>query len=166
MRPMVMPSRVCPVMPVWMALGTVHKGHALTPQAIADMRLAHLGTRKVHTTRHTFAHSMEALGAKVSDIQARLGHSSLASSGKPGIFGSPLEPFPQGKVRWFVRCSLKKGFRCSPPLKPQNHPQTAPGRRGLSSVAGQPISDLSSLTPAGVTYGPLRRSEEHTSELQ
>jgi integrase/recombinase XerD len=68
--------------PVWIALDDVHKGHALTPQAIADICLLHLGTSKVHTTRHTFAHAMEAVGAKVSDIQARLGHSSLETTGE------------------------------------------------------------------------------------
>jgi site-specific recombinase XerD len=66
---------------VWIALDPVHRGHALTAQAIADICLAHLGTSKVHTTRHTFAHQMEATGAKVSEIQARLGHASMETTG-------------------------------------------------------------------------------------
>lgn len=66
--------------PIWVAVGP-HAGHPLTPQAIADICLAHLGTSKAHTTRHTFAHTMEEAGAKVSDIQARLGHSSLQTTG-------------------------------------------------------------------------------------
>ena len=36
----------------------------------------------VHSLRHTFAQGMEDVGAKVSDIQARLGHSSLATTGR------------------------------------------------------------------------------------
>lgn len=67
--------------PIWVALDQAHPGHALTTQAIANIVEAHLGTSKAHTTRHTFAHSMEAVGAKVSDIQARLGHSSLHTTG-------------------------------------------------------------------------------------
>jgi site-specific recombinase XerD len=67
--------------PVWIALDPVHYGHALTAQAIADISLERLGTSKVHTTRHTFAHQMEATGAKVSEIQARLGHASMETTG-------------------------------------------------------------------------------------
>ena len=36
---------------------------------------------QVHALRHTFAKSMEEAGAKVSAIQARLGHTSLAVTG-------------------------------------------------------------------------------------
>jgi integrase len=67
--------------PIWVAFDRAHAGHALTTQAIANIVETHLGTSKAHTTRHTFAHSMEAVGAKVSDIQARLGHSSLQTTG-------------------------------------------------------------------------------------
>lgn len=42
----------------------------------------HLGTSKVHATRHTFAHAMEEAGAKVSDIADRLGHSNVAITGR------------------------------------------------------------------------------------
>jgi integrase len=42
----------------------------------------HLGTSKVHSTRHTFAHTMEAIGAPISEIQARLGQKSLATTGR------------------------------------------------------------------------------------
>lgn len=69
--------------PVWISLahnGT--RGHALTPQAIADLCERRLGTSNVHALRHTFAHSMEAAGAPVSVIQARLGHSSLQTTGR------------------------------------------------------------------------------------
>lgn len=42
----------------------------------------HLGTGRFHALRHTFAHELEAAGAKVSEIQAKLGHSSLATTGR------------------------------------------------------------------------------------
>lgn len=41
-----------------------------------------LGTGRVHVTRHTAAHSLEKLGLTVSEIQARLGHKSLATTGR------------------------------------------------------------------------------------
>jgi site-specific recombinase XerD len=56
-------------------------GKPLGIQAIADVCQKHLGTSKVHAMRHTFAHTMEKAGASVSEIQARLGHESLATTG-------------------------------------------------------------------------------------
>ncbi len=41
-----------------------------------------LGTSKVHALRHTFARALEDAGAKVSEIQARLGHTSLETTGR------------------------------------------------------------------------------------
>jgi integrase len=41
----------------------------------------HLGTTKVHALRHTFARTLEETGAKLSDIQARLGHANAATTG-------------------------------------------------------------------------------------
>ena len=54
----------------------------MTTQAIADVCQKRLGVSKVHTLRHTFARAMEDSGAKVSEIQARLDHSSLATTGR------------------------------------------------------------------------------------
>ncbi len=71
------------IQPVWVSLahdGTY--GKQLSERSIANICLKHLGTSKVHTLRHTFAHTMEEAGAKVSDIQARLGHASLATTGR------------------------------------------------------------------------------------
>jgi len=73
--------------PVWAALAKASRrgagayGAPLGIQSIADVCQKRLGTSKVHALRHTFAHESEALGAKVSDIQAALGHSSLATTG-------------------------------------------------------------------------------------
>ena len=69
--------------PLWVSLsrnGTA--GRALSIRAIATICEDRLGVRKVHTLRHTFARAMERAGAKVSDIQSRLGHSSLATTGR------------------------------------------------------------------------------------
>lgn len=69
--------------PVWVSLarnGT--KGQPLSTRAIGLICAARIGTSKVHTLRHTFAHAMESAGAKVSDIQARLGHANLATTGR------------------------------------------------------------------------------------
>ena len=54
----------------------------LTIRSVANICEKHLGISKVHVTRHTWARTMEDAGAKVSDIQARLGHESLATTGR------------------------------------------------------------------------------------
>jgi integrase len=55
---------------------------ALTIRSVANICEKHLGISKVHVTRHTWARTMEDAGAKISDIQARLGHESLATTGR------------------------------------------------------------------------------------
>lgn len=71
-----------PDAPIWCSLARQNRGAPLTTQAIADVCAKQLGTSKVHALRHTFARAMEDAGAKVSEIQARLGHSSLATTGR------------------------------------------------------------------------------------
>lgn len=69
--------------PLWVSLsrnGT--GGKTLSIRAIATICEERLGVSKVHALRHTFARAMEQAGAKVSDIQSRLGHSSLATTGR------------------------------------------------------------------------------------
>lgn len=69
--------------PLWVSLsrnGT--GGRALSIRAMAAICEARLGVSKVHALRHTFARAMERAGAKVSEIQSRLGHSSLATTGR------------------------------------------------------------------------------------
>ncbi len=70
--------------PVWISLarrnGTY--GHPLSIRAIALINEQRLGTSKVHTLRHTFARGLEDAGAKVSEIQARLGHADLGTTGR------------------------------------------------------------------------------------
>lgn len=68
--------------PVWTSLSMNNSwGQALDTQSLGDICQRHLGSSKVHTLRHTFAKAMEDAGAKVSEIQRRLGHSSLATTG-------------------------------------------------------------------------------------
>ena len=54
----------------------------MTTQAIADVCQKRLGISKVHALIHSFARAMEDSGAKVSEIQARLEHISLATTGR------------------------------------------------------------------------------------
>lgn len=68
--------------PVWVSLarnGT--KGHRLSLVALSDITGKRLGITKMHATRHTFAVAMEQSGAKLTDIQNRLGHSNAATTG-------------------------------------------------------------------------------------
>jgi integrase len=74
---------LAPVSPIWRSLArNGSRGQALGVQSVADIWAKRLRTSKVHSTRHTFARTMELLGAKVSDIQARLGHASLQTTGR------------------------------------------------------------------------------------
>jgi site-specific recombinase XerD len=68
--------------PVWVSLAhDWSRGKTLSTRSISEVCEKRLGTSKVHALRHTFAHVMEESGAKVSEIQAALGHSSLATTG-------------------------------------------------------------------------------------
>jgi integrase len=68
--------------PVWVRLTRAYYGAALGWQSIGDICQRWLGTAKVHTLRHTFAHVMEQQGARVTEIQQRLGHSDLSTTGR------------------------------------------------------------------------------------
>jgi integrase len=74
-------SGLPPDAPVWISLSDNHYRQHLSASAIAEISHQHLGTN-FHTLRHTFAYTMEDAGAKISEIQARLGHSSLATTGR------------------------------------------------------------------------------------
>ena len=74
---------LAPDKPLWVSLAHDDShGQALGYQSINALCKTHLGTSKVHATRHTAAHSMEKVGLTVSEIQARLGHKSLATTGR------------------------------------------------------------------------------------
>jgi site-specific recombinase XerD len=70
--------------PVWVSLQK-HDGSygkALSTRSLQIICEKRLGISRFHSLRHTFAHSMEEAGAKVSDIQAKLGHDSLQTTGR------------------------------------------------------------------------------------
>jgi site-specific recombinase XerD len=73
-----------PERPIWISLATRNRtfGHPLSIRAIALINEQRLGTSKVHALRHTFARGLEDAGAKVSEIQARLGHADLGTTGR------------------------------------------------------------------------------------
>ena len=71
-----------PAAPLWV---NVHhqsqRGEALGYHGVSGVCKHYLGTTKVHVTRHTFAILMEMAGAKLTDIQQRLGHKNVATTG-------------------------------------------------------------------------------------
>jgi len=69
--------------PIWISLARNNTaGHPLTARAIAQLCEKRLGVSKVHALRHTFARALEDVGAKVSEIQAALGHADLGTTGR------------------------------------------------------------------------------------
>jgi integrase len=76
-------EKLSPDAPIWRSLARDHShGLALGVRSMANIYKKRLGTSKVHVSRHTFAHSIEALGVKMSEIQAKLGHASLQTTGR------------------------------------------------------------------------------------
>lgn len=70
-----------PESPLWISFSDRNKNKGIGMQTIADICKKRLGVSTVHSTRHTFAHTLQEAGASVTDIQARLGHESLATTG-------------------------------------------------------------------------------------
>ena len=68
--------------PIFVSFSKRNKGQRITTQTVADICERYLGTSKIHTTRHTFAASMERAGAPLSTIQDRLGHANAATTSR------------------------------------------------------------------------------------
>jgi integrase/recombinase XerD len=69
-------------LPLWVDLHHKNlRGQPLKYNGFAGICQHYLGTTKVHTTRHSFAVLMEVAGAKLTDIQRRLGHKNAATTG-------------------------------------------------------------------------------------
>lgn len=66
---------------VWASCSTRNTGAPIDIDTVRRICEARLGTTKVHALRHTFARTLEETGAKLSEIQARLGHSNAATTG-------------------------------------------------------------------------------------
>jgi integrase len=59
-----------------------HARQAAVDGAIEQICQDGLGTGKAHFLRHSFARALEDADAKVPEIQSRLGHESLATTGR------------------------------------------------------------------------------------
>src|SRR5258707_6471584 len=117
-----------PERPLWVSLaGNGTAGHPLTARAIAHLCEKRLGTSKVHALRHTFARALEDAGAKVSEIQAALGHADLGTTWRY------LARLHHGEDRHLARLSglyglggldrrTSTGTGTSPPPTPQAQP--------------------------------------------
>jgi site-specific recombinase XerD len=68
--------------PIWVNLSPdpALSGQAIGIQAIADVCQKYFGTSKVHTTRHTFSHNMQHIGASTRTIKEKLGHEAEATT--------------------------------------------------------------------------------------
>jgi integrase len=67
--------------PLWVSFSGNSKGKPLSVVSMEALCKKHMGIN-FHGLRHTFARTMEDSGAKVSEIQARLGHESLQTTGR------------------------------------------------------------------------------------
>ena len=67
--------------PVWASFSGRNPGAAIGITTVRRLCEEYLGTTRVHSLRHTFARALEETGAKLSEIQARLGHSNAATTG-------------------------------------------------------------------------------------
>jgi len=71
---------LAPDAPLWISFSDRTSGQAIGPQTIGDICESHLGISTVQTLRHTFALTMDQLGAETSTIQGQLGHESQAAT--------------------------------------------------------------------------------------
>lgn len=65
--------------PLWLSFARNHTSMGV--DAIRGICAAYLGTSKSHAIRHTAAKTMESVGMTTSDIQGRLGHTSIQTTG-------------------------------------------------------------------------------------
>ncbi len=111
-------------------------GHPLTARAIAHLCEKRLGTSKVQALRHTFARALEDAGAKVSEIQAALGHADLGTTGRY------LARLHQGENRHLARLSGLYGLggldrrTGTSPTSPTSPPQTPQAEAEQAAAAG------------------------------
>ena len=71
---------LAPEAPIWRSFSPNNPAGALSHRAIQGICEQHTGSH-FHALRHTFARSMEDAGAKLTEIQQRLGHSNAATTG-------------------------------------------------------------------------------------
>ena len=66
--------------PIWVSLSDRNAGQAIGYKTLQRICKEHLGTSKVHTTRHTWAVTMHKKGASLAEIGRGLGHSNLKTT--------------------------------------------------------------------------------------
>lgn len=66
--------------PIWISFSDRTYRQAIGSQTIADICETHLGVSKVQRLRHTFALTMDQVGAPTSVIQTKLGHEDQATT--------------------------------------------------------------------------------------
>lgn len=80
-------GRLADDVPLWPTLrhggraGRARLGEPLRTAGLSELVARRLNTHP-HALRHSFAHGMRKAGAKDSEVQARLGHSNLATTGR------------------------------------------------------------------------------------
>jgi integrase len=75
-------GELAPDAPIWLRLDRAAQGRAaLSARSLETISQQRLGVH-FHALRHSFAKVMESTGAKVSEIQAQLGHENLATTGR------------------------------------------------------------------------------------
>ncbi len=67
---------------IWLSLSHQSYKKPLSQRGLTDIFKRRFHTSKVHSTRHAFALTMFQSGASLTDIQNRLGHSNVATTGK------------------------------------------------------------------------------------
>jgi integrase len=65
-----------PSAPIWVSFSRQNRMQAISTHALRNICEAYMGTTKIHALRHTFAVEMEKMGAPISEISARLGHTN------------------------------------------------------------------------------------------
>lgn len=68
-----------PDAPIWISTSRRNWGTAISTSAIVNICQRRLGTWKIHTLRHTFAHMMTKLSSTEGDVQESLGCSDSAT---------------------------------------------------------------------------------------
>jgi integrase len=70
-------QELLPDAPLWVSYSRRNPGQGITIKTLARICERYLDTSKVHALRHTFAHGMIQIGAPITDLAGRLGHSDI-----------------------------------------------------------------------------------------